>query len=74
MVWMIFLVGSAAYWLELVIGEIRDVGKRTVEVTNASGFVAACQPFFSAPFGMESQYCDRHRRLGAQSMFQYLFC
>ena len=34
-VWMIFLIGSAAYWLELVIGEIRDAGNRTVELTNA---------------------------------------
>jgi beta-lactamase regulating signal transducer with metallopeptidase domain len=34
-VWMIFLVGSAAYWLELVIGEIRDVAVRTVAVANA---------------------------------------
>ena len=35
-VWMIFLVGSAAYWLELVIGDIRDVAIRTVAVANAS--------------------------------------
>ena len=34
-VWMIFLVGSAAYWLELVIGEIRNVATRTVAVANA---------------------------------------
>jgi beta-lactamase regulating signal transducer with metallopeptidase domain len=34
-VWMIFLTGSAAYWLELVIGEIRNVANRTVELTNA---------------------------------------
>jgi beta-lactamase regulating signal transducer with metallopeptidase domain len=34
-VWMIFLTGSAAYWLELVIGEIRDLGNRTVEITRA---------------------------------------
>jgi len=33
-VWMIFLTGSAAYWLELVIGEIRDVASRTVEIAN----------------------------------------
>src|SRR5438270_6610294 len=32
---MIFLVGSAAYWLELVVGEIRNVAIRTVEVANA---------------------------------------
>ena len=34
-VWMIFLIGSAAYWLELVIGEVRDVANRTIEITNA---------------------------------------
>ena len=32
---MIFLLGSAAYWLELVVGEIRNAGIRTVEVANA---------------------------------------
>jgi beta-lactamase regulating signal transducer with metallopeptidase domain len=36
LVWMIFLAGSAAYWLQLVIGDIRNAGIRTVEVANAS--------------------------------------
>lgn len=35
-VWMIFMVGSAAYWLELAVGEIRNVAMRTVAVANAS--------------------------------------
>ncbi|HEY2234544.1 MAG TPA: M56 family metallopeptidase [Candidatus Angelobacter sp.] len=34
-VWMIFLVGSAAYWLELVVGEIRDFAITTVEAARA---------------------------------------
>ena len=34
-VWMAFLIGSTAYWLELIVSEIREIGFRTVEVTSA---------------------------------------
>jgi beta-lactamase regulating signal transducer with metallopeptidase domain len=34
-VWMVFLAGSAAYWLELVLDQIRDAAVRTVEVSNS---------------------------------------
>src|ERR1700739_234264 len=34
-VWMVFLAGSAAYWLELVLSQIRDVGMRPAEVANS---------------------------------------
>jgi beta-lactamase regulating signal transducer with metallopeptidase domain len=34
-VWMVFLAGSAAYWLELVGGQIRNAAVRTVEVANS---------------------------------------
>lgn len=43
--WMIFLVGSAAYWLELVVGQLRDAALRTVEATNAA--VSAPAPMHS---------------------------
>lgn len=36
LVWMIFLAGSAASWLELVIGDIRQIAVRTAELANAS--------------------------------------
>ena len=34
-VWMVFLAGSAAYWLELAVSQIRDEGIRPAEVANS---------------------------------------
>ena len=34
-VWMVFLVGSAGYWLELVVSEIRRLGLERLKCTNA---------------------------------------
>jgi beta-lactamase regulating signal transducer with metallopeptidase domain len=48
-VWMGFLVGSAGYWLELVIRQIRDPGNRAVEVTNAPVLMPAATHSFLLP-------------------------
>lgn len=34
-VWMAFLAGSAGYWMELVVSQIRDSTARTIEVANS---------------------------------------
>src|SRR6478672_7341041 len=49
-VWMIFLAGSAAYWLELVIGTIPNVANRTVELTNAQVSTPSVTHSFLLPF------------------------
>lgn len=47
--WMVFLVGSAAYWLELVFSEIRDAAIRTVEVRDAQVSASAATHSFLLP-------------------------
>src|SRR5579859_3607878 len=48
-VWMVFLVGSAGYWLELVVREIRNIAIRPVAVTNAQVSAPALAHSFLLP-------------------------
>ena len=48
-VWMVFLTGSAAYWLESVAGQIRDATFRTVEVANSPVSTPASTHSFLLP-------------------------
>ena len=48
-VWMVFLTGSAAYWLELVVGQIRDAAGRTVEAANSPVLTPASTHSFLLP-------------------------
>ena len=48
-VWMVFLVGSAAYWLELVVSEIKVLVAGTVGVANASVSTSPIKHSFLLP-------------------------
>ena len=71
-VWMIFLIGSAAYWLELVIGEIRNAGNRTVELTNAQVSTPSVTHSFLLPLAWSHSILIVIQALAANLCFSFL--
>jgi len=64
-VWMGFLTGSAGYWLELVISQIRDVGNRTIEVATAKVSAPAIAHSFLLPLTWSHNIVIALQSLGA---------
>ncbi|HXA84704.1 MAG TPA: M56 family metallopeptidase [Candidatus Dormibacteraeota bacterium] len=62
---MVFLVGSAAYWLELVVREFRDSGAGTAEVANAQVSASNVTHSFLVPVGWSHSILIGTQALGA---------
>ena len=68
-VWMVFLVCSAGYWLELIVSEIREIGFRTVEVTSAQIPVPTVPHSFLLPVAWSHNILIAVQGLGAVYVF-----
>lgn len=68
-VWMVFLIGSAAYWLELVVSEIPEIGFRAVEVTSAQVPASAVPHSFLLPVAWSHNILIAIQGLGAVYVF-----
>lgn len=64
-VWVVFLVGSAAYWLELVVREFRAPGAGTAEVANAQVSASNVTHSFLVPVGWSHSILIGTQALGA---------
>jgi beta-lactamase regulating signal transducer with metallopeptidase domain len=71
-VWMVFLTGSAAYWLELIVSEIREIGFRTVEVTSAQVPAPAVPHSFLLPLAWSHNILVAVQGLGAVYVFVFV--
>ncbi|HSK43367.1 MAG TPA: M56 family metallopeptidase, partial [Candidatus Binatia bacterium] len=71
-VWMVFLVGSAGYWLELVVSQIRDAGNRAAEVTNAPFLMPAAIHSFLLPSAWSRNIVIAMQSLGAVYVLVFL--
>lgn len=71
-VWMAFTVGSAGYWLELVISQIRDAGNRAVEVTNAPVLMPAATHSFLLPSAWSHSIVIAMQSVGAVYVLVFL--
>jgi beta-lactamase regulating signal transducer with metallopeptidase domain len=63
--WIFFLLGSAAYWLELVVGEMHDAGIRKVEAANALVPARAVPHHFLLPLAWSHSLLIAIQSLGA---------
>ena len=64
-VWMVFLVGSAAYWLELVVSEIKVLVAGTAGVANAPVSASAIKHSFLLPLAWSHNTLITIQCLGA---------
>ncbi len=64
-VWMVFLTGSAAYWLELVIAEIRAPGIEIAAVANVPSSASAVPHSFLVPLAWSHNLLIGIEGLGA---------